>query len=498
MRVANSALYARRTPVVTLPQAIAWLGIREVRNIAFAVAVQGQVFSSTYFRQEMNELWRESVITALFAQEIARLKRRNVESAYLCGLLHRAGMAVILSRVGSAVLKHRMTADRQRRHPARRASRSARGHASRHRLDSCRPRCPPRSRTGAIRRRRNSRSTEVMEVALARQISDEMRTPGAGGELPDSHAGPGLEVDGRAVHLPGRVVHHHGAARRDLRDGRELYVTFHAGAERRLRRAGHRLRSRGPEGGDPGREGRQEGRRHRTRPARRRLLRAHRHDPEQDPARTCAAPARAARGPHGRADPVAARRRGRNRRRARCVHGGAARAQQHRAAARPRELPRPARTRDAPHRRLADHAARADRHHRHRLAAAFARAPLGGSRTRARQRLDPVAGLSAAQPAGARRRRHRQRIRRDVRGARLQGDAGRSARSAAGVPRSRAHGVLPGRAAQERRRIHSARRGRQHAVGRHLAGAHGVQGRPRASWPTRCWWRSAGSRTSTG
>src|ERR1041384_1029521 len=40
MRVANSALYARRTPVVTLPQAIAWLGIREIRNIAFAAAVQ--------------------------------------------------------------------------------------------------------------------------------------------------------------------------------------------------------------------------------------------------------------------------------------------------------------------------------------------------------------------------------------------------------------------------------------------------------------------------
>ena len=59
----------------------------------------------------MTDLWRESVITALFAQEIARLKRRNVESAYLCGLLHRVGMAVILNRVGAAVLKHRLTPD---------------------------------------------------------------------------------------------------------------------------------------------------------------------------------------------------------------------------------------------------------------------------------------------------------------------------------------------------------------------------------------------------
>src|SRR3982750_257417 len=106
MRVANSALYARRSPVVTLPQAIAWLGMREIRSIAFAVALKGQVFASAYFRAEMADLWRESVITALFAQEIARLKRRNMESAYLCGLLHRVGMAVILHRAGAAAIKH--------------------------------------------------------------------------------------------------------------------------------------------------------------------------------------------------------------------------------------------------------------------------------------------------------------------------------------------------------------------------------------------------------
>jgi HD-like signal output (HDOD) protein len=189
MRVANSALYARRTPVVTLPQAIAWLGIREIRNIAFAVAVQGQVFNSAYFNQAMNDLWRESVITGLFAQEIARLKRRNVESAYLCGLLHRIGMAVILSRVGSAVIKHGITPDPQQvlqlaaRHEARVGTHLAIAWN-----------LPP-TVSAAITFWRDPRAadvsrTEVMEIALARQISDELRTPGAGGELPDSMLGP--------------------------------------------------------------------------------------------------------------------------------------------------------------------------------------------------------------------------------------------------------------------------------------------------------------------
>jgi HD-like signal output (HDOD) protein len=189
MRVANSALYARRTPVVTLSQAIAWLGIREIRNIAFAAAVQGQVFTSTSFRREMADLRRESVITALFAQEIARLKRRNVESAYLCGLLHRAGMAVILNRVGAAVVKHNLSPDplvvlqAAQRQEARVGTHLAIAWG-----------LPP-SVSAAIAHWRDPEAAElakleVMEVALARQVSDELRTPGLGGELPESMLGP--------------------------------------------------------------------------------------------------------------------------------------------------------------------------------------------------------------------------------------------------------------------------------------------------------------------
>ena len=189
MRVANSALYARRAPVTTLPQAIAWLGIREVRNIAFAVAVQAQVFNSSYFRQEMADLWRESVIVALFAQEIARLKRRNVDSAYLCGLMHRAGMALILSRVGVAALKHNVSPE-----PAQLLELAAR-HEARFGTHLAIAWSLPPAVSAVIAHWRDPPGaelarTEVMEVALARQISAELRTPGVGGELPDSMLGP--------------------------------------------------------------------------------------------------------------------------------------------------------------------------------------------------------------------------------------------------------------------------------------------------------------------
>ncbi len=189
MRVANSALYARRTPVVTLPQAIAWLGIREVRNIAFAVALQGQVFTSTLFRHQMADLWRESVIVALFSQEIARLKRRNVESAYLCGLLHRLGMAVILGRIGEAGLKQGVTPE-----PAQVLELASR-HETRVGTQLSIAWSLPPAVAAAIAHWRDPPAAElaraeVMEVALARQISEEFRTPGIGGELPDTMLGP--------------------------------------------------------------------------------------------------------------------------------------------------------------------------------------------------------------------------------------------------------------------------------------------------------------------
>jgi HD-like signal output (HDOD) protein len=104
MRVANSSLYSRRAPVVSLHQAIAWLGVDAIRNIALAFAVRAQLFGVSAFEPQLRALWRESVSVGCFAQEIARAKRRNVETAYLCGLLHRVGLAVILWRLGRASL----------------------------------------------------------------------------------------------------------------------------------------------------------------------------------------------------------------------------------------------------------------------------------------------------------------------------------------------------------------------------------------------------------
>src|ERR1700728_557742 len=96
MRVANSPALRPRAAVVSLQQAVSWLGVAEVRNIAMAVMLRGEVFVAPGHEPESEELWREAWLAALWAKEIARERRKHVESAFLAALMHRTGAALAL------------------------------------------------------------------------------------------------------------------------------------------------------------------------------------------------------------------------------------------------------------------------------------------------------------------------------------------------------------------------------------------------------------------
>ena len=104
MRVANSPALRPRTAIVSLQQAVSWLGVAEVRNIAMAVMLRGEVFVAPGHEPESEELWQEAWLAGLWAKEIARERRKHVESAFLAALMHRTGAALalkILSRFES-------------------------------------------------------------------------------------------------------------------------------------------------------------------------------------------------------------------------------------------------------------------------------------------------------------------------------------------------------------------------------------------------------------
>jgi HD-like signal output (HDOD) protein len=99
LRVANSPAIRPQTPIVSLQQAISRLGMQQIVEIALAISVKGKVFSSSKHMDLVHDLWGQSVASGCFAKEVARQRRRNVETTFLCGLLHNVGKPVVLDAV---------------------------------------------------------------------------------------------------------------------------------------------------------------------------------------------------------------------------------------------------------------------------------------------------------------------------------------------------------------------------------------------------------------
>lgn len=97
LRVANSPSYAGQVPIASLQQAVSRLGLQLITEIAMAVSVRAKVFGKPGTVELLGQLWRHSVLVGFYTKEIARMRRRNVEIAFLCGLLHDIGKAVLLN-----------------------------------------------------------------------------------------------------------------------------------------------------------------------------------------------------------------------------------------------------------------------------------------------------------------------------------------------------------------------------------------------------------------
>ncbi|HTF90989.1 MAG TPA: HDOD domain-containing protein [Planctomycetota bacterium] len=108
LAIANSAAYAAREPIVSLQQAIARMGVRTLAEIALSVAIKTKVFRAGAHVDRVQQLWKHSAITAAWAREIARSRRRSVESAFLCGLLHEVGAPVVLQAIDDIQRKNKL------------------------------------------------------------------------------------------------------------------------------------------------------------------------------------------------------------------------------------------------------------------------------------------------------------------------------------------------------------------------------------------------------
>lgn len=111
IRVANSPAYMPRNPVVSLQHAVAMLGMNLLSEIAFTTSLKNAAVKVPGFERETKLLWRHSLASGAYAKEVARMRRFNVESAYLCGLLHGIGKPTVLQTVAALAKEYTLTVD---------------------------------------------------------------------------------------------------------------------------------------------------------------------------------------------------------------------------------------------------------------------------------------------------------------------------------------------------------------------------------------------------
>ncbi|BAT71444.1 metal dependent phosphohydrolase [Thermosulfidibacter takaii ABI70S6] len=98
LKLANSPLYAPRTPIVSLRHAISYLGMANIRSLALMVAIRS-LYSSQKDKDVMAALWKHAAASAVVARNLAlSLKnvKLNIEEMFTLGLLHDFGKVVLL------------------------------------------------------------------------------------------------------------------------------------------------------------------------------------------------------------------------------------------------------------------------------------------------------------------------------------------------------------------------------------------------------------------
>lgn len=113
LRIAASAAKRPATPIASLQHAVAWLGMDEVANIAFTLALQGKMLDVKGQHRKARRLWRHSLASALWSRQLAHMLARETATCYLSGLLYNIGKVVALGAVNDVALRMgvRLSAD---------------------------------------------------------------------------------------------------------------------------------------------------------------------------------------------------------------------------------------------------------------------------------------------------------------------------------------------------------------------------------------------------
>jgi HD-like signal output (HDOD) protein len=93
LQLANSAQFQFANKISSVSEALALMGLAQVRTLAIAAAVAGAFTAIPGV--DMNQFWRYSLNTAKLARALAGMTRQNQPAAFTAGLIHAIGELVM-------------------------------------------------------------------------------------------------------------------------------------------------------------------------------------------------------------------------------------------------------------------------------------------------------------------------------------------------------------------------------------------------------------------
>lgn len=93
LKLANSSYYGVTRAIKTIDDAIAILGLSNLRILVMASGVTSSVTGASGL--DLKRFWRHSLVTASVNREIAKVFGKDAEVAYIAGLLHNIGGLLI-------------------------------------------------------------------------------------------------------------------------------------------------------------------------------------------------------------------------------------------------------------------------------------------------------------------------------------------------------------------------------------------------------------------
>ena len=99
LRLVSSPLYASRTPISSLHQAVVRLGLKSLRSVVFEAALRGGIFNLPDYQETVEQVRRHSTTSAYIAKLVCEASGVDKDDGFICGLLHDVGFSALLFSV---------------------------------------------------------------------------------------------------------------------------------------------------------------------------------------------------------------------------------------------------------------------------------------------------------------------------------------------------------------------------------------------------------------